>query len=304
MPKNNALTILVTFILLASVAAWIRPDPAGAAIALKGEVKVEDVYNPNPAEGDLPLPMPCDLFMVFKAVSLPVTGSVRDYESFFGLDTQTENAFLENRHQVHLGSDLSVANLPQGLAEIASRALSQASTDQIYLIGKYEVTKGQWDAVMGDGKCAMDSKSARPIAEISYFQAESFAERYMAWLIANRPEVLPRYQGRGDSVGLVRLPTEEEWEYAARGGHEVSTDKIATQDFFDVPRDVDHRQYGLFSAAGYNNETEPGNIGRWKPNPLGLYDTAGNVSEMIASPFKMIKHKRVHGSAGGFVSKG
>jgi hypothetical protein len=275
-----------------------------AAIVKKGEIKAEDAYNPNPGKGDLSLPMPCNLFMVFKAVAIPVNGKMTDFETFMGVDGDAENPFLNDRHLVHLSSDLALENLSEQMRASLADALNQASTDQIFLVGKYEVSQGQWKAVMGDGNCDLDSNSSKPVSNISFYDTELFIDAYMKWLIKNHPDSLPSYKDRPDSIGLIRLPTEEEWEYAARGGHEVSTDMIATQDFFAIAKDDSPRQYGLFAYSGYNNESEPGKIGRWKPNPLGLYDTVGNVSEMVSSPFRMIKHKRVHGAAGGIVIKG
>ncbi|MDR2366992.1 MAG: hypothetical protein LBF58_02605, partial [Deltaproteobacteria bacterium] len=60
--------------LFALLAICLAPSPAQAAITLKGQFKTEDAYNPKPDGGDLSLPMPCDLAMVFRVVSIPVTG--------------------------------------------------------------------------------------------------------------------------------------------------------------------------------------------------------------------------------------
>ncbi|MDR1310129.1 MAG: formylglycine-generating enzyme family protein [Deltaproteobacteria bacterium] len=300
-PDKLAL-ILLASLALALLAAF--PVPARAAIAKKGMVSPESVQNPKPDDLDLFLPMPCGLSMAFRAVALPVSGKVSDFETFLGSDADSDNAFLDNRHRVSLGSGLSLENLPEPMRSVAARALEGVSRDQVYLIGKYEVSEAQWDSVMGDGKCALSERSARPKAEISVFQAREFAGRYMDWLAGSRPEALPSFPDDPEAVGLVRLPTEEEWEYAARGGHKASTDDISTQPFFDLPDKADPREYGLFQSPGQTPEVEPGAIGRWKPNPLGLYDTAGNVAEMTSSHFRMTIDGRLHGSAGGFVRKG
>ncbi|MDR2300881.1 MAG: hypothetical protein LBF38_02415, partial [Deltaproteobacteria bacterium] len=121
--------------------------PAEAAIVKKGQFKIEDFYNPNPAPNDLFLPMPCDLSMVFKAVAIPVTGKISDFETFLGADDKEQRPFINGRHLVHLSSDLALENLPEPMRKVLAVSLSQASTDQLYLFGKYEVTKAQWEAV-------------------------------------------------------------------------------------------------------------------------------------------------------------
>lgn len=90
-----------------------------------------------------------------------------------------------------------------------------------------------------------------------------------------------------------------EWEFAARGGL-----KVNSAEFRDLyyPMD-DIKNYEWFSGAQSSNGKVQ-LIGLLNPNPLGLFDMLGNVSEMMFTPFYLNKLNRLHGQAGGYVVRG
>jgi len=115
-------------------------------------------------------------------------------------------------------------------------------------IGKYEVTQAQWESVMGSNPSYFEGTD-QPVEQVSWSDAQQFLEKM---------------NGRHDGYRY-RLPTEAEWEYAARGpttGAEAgSLDAIAWYD------------------TNSGRQTHP--VGQKQPNASGLYDMLGNVWEWV-----------------------
>lgn len=237
--------------------------------------------NPRAAEGDLVLPMPCGGAMAFRPVETPAgPGALDDRPVTVGT---TDPA--------------------GGIAEFARRqavagpfAASGRDVAQFW-IGKYEVTRDQYAAVMEERCPAPSAEGRLPAASLSWFDAVGFSQRYTTWLMRNAQARLPQADG---APAFVRLPTEEEWEYAARGGAAVSELDFLARTYPMPEGTARHAWFqGPRSAAG---RAQP--VGLLEPNPLGLHDMLGNVGEMVLEPFRAVRVGRLHGQAGGVVVKG
>jgi formylglycine-generating enzyme required for sulfatase activity len=129
-----------------------------------------------------------------------------------------------------------------------------------FAIGVREVTFEEWDRCVNDGGCKFRpgdrgwGRGNRPVINVSWLDARDYAK----WLT----------QKTGQTY---RLPTEAEWEYAARGG---------TPTPYWWGRSVGTRQANCRQCStGESLRTLP--VGSYKANPFGLYDTAGNAAEWV-----------------------
>ena len=122
-----------------------------------------------------------------------------------------------------------------------------------FYLGKYEVTQEQWERVMGSNPSRFKGRD-NPVESVSWNDAQEFVRRL------NAMEGHRRY----------RLPTEAEWEYAARAG---STTAYSFGD--DAGELGDYGWYEANSGKG----THP--VGQLRPNAWGLYDMHGNVWEWV-----------------------
>lgn len=291
--------------LLALALTPMLPTDAGAALRKKESVSVAAATNPQPAADDIVLPMPGGLHMAFRLVAVPARGLLWDMPLRPGRDDAANNdrAFYDRRYDAALSAPFALEDLPAGWCKLAPKG-----NNYFYLVAKYEVTRLQYAAVMGDtppDSANLPTDAADPVTDISWYDAVAFTRRYTEWLLQNAPDSLPRFAGDDRNVGFVRLPTETEWEYAARGGQFAGSQQLSQEDFFVMADGATFADYAVYRPGDGGRAAEEINgIGSRKPNPLGLYDTAGNAAEMVLEPFRFSVAGRLHGSAGGMVRKG
>ena len=124
-----------------------------------------------------------------------------------------------------------------------------------FYLGKYQVTQAQWEKVMGTNPSKFKGDPNRPVENISWNDAQEFI---------NRLNVI-------EHTNKYRLPTDAEWEYAARAGSQK------TRYFWgNDPSQMD--KYASYSENP-KGKTQP--VGTKLPNPWNLYDIVGNVFEWV-----------------------
>ena len=120
-----------------------------------------------------------------------------------------------------------------------------------FAIGKYPVTQKQWRKIMGTNPSYFSDCDDCPVENVSWHDIQDFLKKLNS-LTGKR----------------YRLPTEAEWEYAARAGTDWKFAGCNTAE-----------ELGDYAWYGENSEGRTRPVGQKKPNQFGLYDMTGNVWE-------------------------
>lgn len=126
-----------------------------------------------------------------------------------------------------------------------------------FYIGKYEVTQKEWRDIMGSSPSNFKNYDQCPVEQVSWDDIQEFLRKLNAKTGKN-----------------YRLPTEAEWEYAARGGSLSQKYKYAGSNNVDEV---------AWYSSNSGSKTHP--VGEKNPNELGLYDMSGNVEEWCGDGF-------------------
>ena len=144
----------------------------------------------------------------------------------------------------------------QGLDEFDEVPQRDVTISQDFWMGKYEVTQGEWEAVTGENPSKFKDCGPRcPVENVSWADAQEFIRK-----------LNERESGSGYRY---RLPTEAEWEYAARAG----------------TTGVRHGELDEIAWHWGNSDARTHPVGEKRANAWGLHDMLGNVGEWVADRY-------------------
>ncbi len=223
----------------------ITSSPSGAQLSIDGVAAGTTPYKATLAFGSHTLKLVNGKKAVTETINLTQGG-----KSSFAFDVAEFGNFTET----YAGLNLEMIAVTGGTFTMGS---SNSESDESpphtvsvgnFYMGKYEVTQAQWYAVMKNSPSRFGNCNNCPVENVSWNDIQEFLQKL------NR--------GTGKNY---RLPTEAEWEYAAKGGQGYTyagSDNIDQVAWYD---------------GNSGSKTHP--VGQKKPNGYGLYDMTGNVWE-------------------------
>jgi len=236
----------------------INSDPQGADLYVDGSLLGKTPYKGNLSFGTHQLKIESGGKIAEQTVNITQTGGEADFMLLFGHVNFTEILKGVNIEMIGVeGGTFTMGCTSEKITDCfqGEKPAHSVKVSDFY-IGKYQVTQAQWEAVMGASTTLSNPSYFSgwdncPVEQVSWNDVQEFITE------------LNRQTGK-----KYRLPTEAEWEYAARGGNKSKGYKYSGSNTIN---DV------AWNSSNSEEKTHP--VGEKQANELGIYDMSGNVFE-------------------------
>lgn len=150
----------------------------------------------------------------------------------------------------------------------SEKPVHNVCVDDFY-IGETEATQAKWKEVMGNNPSFFKGCDDCPVESVSFNDVQEFIKR-----LNEKSPLNPPFK-KGGEGGFYRLPTEAEWEYAARSGGKKER-------YAGTNNESELGEYAWYTNNS-GGKTHP--VKQKRPNGLGLYDMSGNVWEWVSDRY-------------------